>query len=124
MEAASFPLALERMTVDDVAAVARDLDSMIGSVADEIATTRAVIQVEENLRRRRCRREAAVASQRAVRAVLAAAARDGFDTSDPDIVRVARAAGQYARALLVAGDVPRAVNRLATGFRHLDLQPI
>lgn len=102
MDHVVFVGALERLSVDDIRALARDLGSLTASPADDVAFTRATIRIERAVRRGHRREEAHVAGLAASHAVVEAAERHGVALPDPDVTRVARAAAQIARGLVVA----------------------
>jgi hypothetical protein len=119
VELPSFVASLGALDLAEIRAIAADLDQLVATVADEIDTTRAIIAVEQAVRAARCSQAAAVAGQQASRTVLRAAELDGARASDPDVVRVARAAGQIARGIVAGPSARLPVRHLALGFRRL-----
>ena len=71
------------------------------STADEIANTRAMLMIEQTLRRTRRLHDAAMASLAAATKVQQVAERAHVDLPDDDVTRVARAAAQIARGMVV-----------------------
>lgn len=102
MDHVVFVRALERLSVDDIRALARDLGTSTASPADDVALARATLHIEHAVRRRHRKAEAGTAGHAASRAVVAVAEREGVALPDPDVTRVARAAAQIARGLVVA----------------------
>jgi hypothetical protein len=116
MELAGFTRALDDLTPADVRTIACVLDASVLTATDEITATRAILAVEEAVRSTRRRQPAAVAGHTASGAVVHAAERAGMEPSDPEVTRVARAAGQMARALVVQDVVPDATRLLFAAF--------
>lgn len=100
-----FLTGLTRLTADDVIAVAHAIDAAHATVADEVEAWEDMMCVDDVLRRSGRSRVAARAAHDAVQAVrLAAANAAGSVVLDESVVvRVAREAALFARAL-VAGD--------------------
>lgn len=122
MDLRGFVAALEALTLDDIRALAIDLDGMVTNAAEEIDVTRAYLSIEAALRRSRKLREAAQAGHRASAAVTAAADRGGARLPDAGVTRVARAAGTIARGLVAVRHQPSAVPALeflVSGFRNV-----
>ncbi len=115
---ATFVDALERLTLDDIRALAIDLDGMVATPAEEIAVTRAFLAIEAVLRRSHRLREAAHVGHRASVAVTTAAARDAAELPDAAVTRVARAAATIARGIVAGGAAADEVAFLLIGFRH------
>lgn len=101
MELSEFTRALEGMSAGDIHAVAAGLEAFTQSANDEVATWQAILCVDRALRRARRTREAACAAQRAARAVQCAATHAAMALPDDDVTRVARAASDVARGLLI-----------------------
>ena len=93
------------LTVDDIRKISFDLSSAVSSTADEIATTRAVLMIEQTLRRTHRLHNAATAALAVATAVQDVAHKERVALPDPDVTRVARAAAQLARGM-VALDNP------------------
>jgi hypothetical protein len=100
-----FGQALTDLSLDDVRSIAFDLHAACASTADEIANTRAMLMIEQTLRRTRRLHDAAMASLAAATKVQQVAERAHVDLPDDDVTRVARAAAQIARGMVV-GDHP------------------
>lgn len=84
---------------------AAELTSLAARVAaigldDDVAWWRATLAVDGSLRRAHRSTRSAAAASAAVRAVVAAAHRAGLDAAAPDVARLAKAAGDTARALV------------------------
>jgi hypothetical protein len=103
MECAEFEAALAALGIDEIRAIAAALDASGASAAEEIAAMRATLAVEHALRRTNRQTQAALAARQMGAAVQAAARRDRVKLPDDAVTRVARAAGQVARAL-IAGE--------------------
>jgi hypothetical protein len=103
MECAEFEAALAALGIDEIRAIAAALDASEATAAEEIAAMRATLAVEHALRRTNRQTQAALAARAMGAAVQAAARRDRIKLPDDAVTRVARAAGQVARAL-VAGE--------------------
>jgi hypothetical protein len=119
MDVVVFGRALSGLTVDDIRSIAQDLTA--ASPADEVAFTRAVLFIEQTLRRTHRLPNAATAALAAAAAVQNVALRGRVSLPDKDVTRVARAAAQLARGL-VLGDTPgveHAVRCLARGWHRL-----
>ena len=100
-----FGQALTDLSFDDVRSIAFDLHAACASAADEVANTRAMLMIEQTLRRTRRLHDAALASLAAATKVQQIAERAHVDLPDDDVTRVARAAAQLARGMVV-GDHP------------------
>jgi hypothetical protein len=94
---------LRGLTTEQLAIIARVSEDARSTVAGELEWWRATATVSRDLRRRRCSRRAAMASLRATDAVRAAPA--ATHAAHGDVVHVARAAGEVARALVAFGPV-------------------
>jgi len=121
MDVVTFGRALGELTVDDIRSIARDLVAASVSPADQVAVTRSVLVIEHALRRTNRRPNAATAALTAAAVVQEVAQRAHVTLPDKDVTRVARAAAQLARGLVVEDDplVERAVRCLATGWHRL-----
>jgi hypothetical protein len=117
-----FGRAVSDLTVDDIRKISFDLSSAVSSTADEIATTRAVLMIEQTLRRTRRLHNAATAALAVATAVQDVAHRERVALPDPDVTRVARAAAQLARGM-VALDNPGIDEALRCLTRGWDLLP-
>ena len=106
MDVVAFGRALSELTVDDIRWIAQDLAAASMSPADEVAVTRSVLVIEHALRRTHRLPNAATAGLAAATAVQDVAERARVALPDRDVTRVARAAAQLARGL-VLGDSPR-----------------
>jgi hypothetical protein len=116
-----FGSALTGLTVDDVRSIASDLHEVRASTADEIASTRAVLIIEQTLRRTHHMHDAALAALAAATKVQEIAQREQIDLPDSEVTCVARAAAQLARGLVVADHpgVDDALHVLGQGWRRL-----
>jgi hypothetical protein len=119
MELSEFLAGLSSLRLAQIRAIASDLDRLVDSVADEIDTMHAILALEQVVRRCRCTRVAAIAGHQASLVVVRAAERAGAEPADPDVIQVARAAGQVARGLVAGVDAEPHVRHLASGFRSL-----
>ena len=116
-----FGQALTDLSFDDVRSIAFDLHAACASTADEVANTRAMLMIEQTLRRTRRLHDAALASLAAATKVQQVAERAHVDLPDDDVTRVARAAAQLARGMVV-GDHPGihdALHVLGNGWLRL-----
>jgi hypothetical protein len=118
VELAGFLHALEALTIDDIRALAVDLDCMVATPAEEIEVMRAFLAIEAALRRAHRMREAAHVAHRASAAVTNAATRERAVLPDPAVTRVARAAATIARGIVAGEPAVAAVAFLLLGFRH------
>jgi hypothetical protein len=103
MQLESFIEALERLTAQQLGAVADQLDAAYASAAGEVAWWQATVDIERSVRRQHCGRHAMLAAHRASLAVLAAARSAAMELPDGRVTLVARAAADVARGL-VAGE--------------------
>lgn len=104
MELAGFLAALDRLTADDLALVAKSLDNE--SMADEVDWWRATIALDRALRHARATRAAGLAAAQAAAIVQARAAAAGIG---PDSVApVVRSAADVARGC-AAGPAARPI---------------
>src|SRR2546430_4878951 len=85
-----FGQALTELSFDDVRSVACDLHAACASTADEVANTRAMLTIEQTLRRTRRLHDAALASLAAATKVQEVAVMAHVDLPDDDVTRVAR----------------------------------
>ncbi|HET9730833.1 MAG TPA: hypothetical protein VFR41_15485 [Acidimicrobiia bacterium] len=121
VDVVEFGRALAGMTVTDIRAISTDLVGASASTADEVASTRSVLIIEQTLRRTHRLHNAAAAALAAATTVQDIAHRGHVALPDADVTRVARAAAQLARGL-VAGDAPgmdEALRCLAKGWTRL-----
>ena len=109
MDVVDFGRALNGLTVDDIRSIAQDLVAASVSTADEVAVTRSVLVIEQTLRRTHRLSSATTAALAAATTVQDVAHRARLSLPDRDVTRVARAAAQLARGLVV-GDSPRVEN--------------
>jgi hypothetical protein len=110
MAIAEFNEALRRLTLDEVHAIARSLESE--TAGDEVDAWRATIAIDRALRHTHRTREAARAARDAAQAVQCTAAAQGVELPDEDVTHVARAAAEVARGLVAADGVESEVGRL------------
>jgi hypothetical protein len=116
-----FGRALAELSVDDVRAIAFDLQAARASTADEVAGTRAMLFIEQTLRRTHRLHDAASAALDVATNVQQVAERGHLALPDDDVTRVARAAAQIARGMIV-GDYPGiddALQALGKGWHRL-----
>jgi hypothetical protein len=116
-----FGQALAELSVDDLRSIAHDLHAARASTADEVANTRAMLTIEQTLRRARRLHDAAAAALAAATKVQAVAQRAQVDLPDDDVTCVARAAALLARGMVV-GDHPGiddALHALGRGWQRL-----
>jgi hypothetical protein len=106
MDSSTFTRDLQAMSPNDIVAVAAGLDAWQRTVHDEVAAWHATMLVDQALRRLYCARAGAAAAQRAQRAVQCAAAHAAIALPDDTVTRVARAAADVARAMLVERELP------------------
>ena len=99
-----FGQALTKLSFDDVRSIATDLHAARISTADEIASTRAMLIIEQTLRSTHRLHDAATAALAAATKVQAVAQEAQVDLPDDDVTCVARAAAQLARGMVV-GDI-------------------
>jgi hypothetical protein len=117
----TFGHALGELGIEDIRGIASDLVAANASTADEIASTRAVLVIEQSLRRAHRLPNAAAAALAAATTVQEVALKAHVDLPDPEVTRVARAAAQLARGL-VANDGPGvddALRCLVRGWQRL-----
>jgi len=117
----TFGQALTELSVDDVRGIAEDLHAACVSTADEIALTRAMLIIEQTLRRAHKLHDAASASLAAATKVQAVAQHENVELPDDDVTCVARAAAQLARGMIIA-DLPGvddALHVLGKGWHRL-----
>jgi hypothetical protein len=116
-----FGTALTKLSFDDVRSIAEDLHAARESTADEIANTRAMLIIEQTLRRTHRLHDAASAALDAATKVQAIAQHAQIDLPDDDVTCVARAAAQLARGMVV-GEYPGvedALHVLGRGWHRL-----
>jgi hypothetical protein len=121
VDVVEFGRALAALSVDEIRLIAADLATAGSSTADEIAHTRAVLVIEQTLRRTHRLHNAAAAALIAATTVQEVAQHGDVTLPDDDVTRVARAAAQLARGL-VAGDSPvvdDALRSLGKGWQRL-----
>ena len=121
MDVEVFGQALTELNLDDIRSIAFDLHEARTSTADEVANTRAMLIVEQTLRRTHRLHDAAVAALEAATKVQQVAQRANLDLPDSDVTCVARAAAQLARGMVV-GDHPGvddALHTLGRGWHKL-----
>jgi hypothetical protein len=118
----AFGRALSELSVEDIRIIAHDLAAACDSTADEIATTRSVLVIEQTLRRQHRLHNAAVAALTAATTVQDVAERARVELPDDDVTRVARAAAQFARGLVAADTavVDDALHVLGKGWARLE----
>ena len=122
VDVVAFGRAVSDLTVDDIRKISFDLSSAVSSTADEIAMTRAVLMIEQTLRRTHRLHNAATAALAVATAVQDVAHRARVPLPDHDVTRVARAAAQLARGM-VALDNPGIDEALRCLSRGWDLLP-
>jgi thioesterase domain-containing protein len=110
---------LTSLTLDDIRALAIDLDAMVATPAEEIDITKAFLHIEASLRRVHRLRDAGHAARRASQAVVTAAERAGAQLPDAGVTRVARWAATVARGIVADVEAADAVALLSHGFDHV-----
>jgi hypothetical protein len=121
VDIAVFGQALVELSVDDLRSIALDLHAARASTADEVEGTRAMLMIEQTLRRAHRLHDAAAAGLAAATKVQAVAQKAELDLPDDDITCVARAAALLARGMIV-GDHPGiedALHVLGRGWQRL-----
>jgi hypothetical protein len=116
-----FGQALTELTLGEIRAIALDLHEVCVSTADEVANTRSMLMIEQTLRRKHRLHDAALAALSAATTVQEVALQAEVELPDKDVTRVARAAAQLARGLVV-GDHPGidlALHTLGRGWHRL-----
>jgi biotin synthase-related radical SAM superfamily protein len=113
--------ALTQLSFDDVRSIAVDLRAECTTAADEIAHTRAVLMIEQSLRRAHRLHDGATVALECATNVQAVAQRAGVELPDDDVTFVARAAAQLARGLLIRNvpGVSEALHELGRGWHRL-----
>jgi len=102
MDMGGFTESLQDLSAEDIRRCAARLQRDEQCVADQVTQWRAELAIDRLIRRHCTRAEAqraAAAAQRTARLVVDVARRRGMALPDGDVSRVARAAGQIARAL-------------------------
>ena len=102
--------ALRALSGDDIRAVASSLEH--DTAGDEVDRWQATIAIDRALRHTHRSRMAAHAAWDAAQAVQAAGERAGIRLPDADVTRVARAAAEVARGLVVDDEVAPELSRL------------
>jgi hypothetical protein len=114
-----FARALGDLTAEDIRQISADLVDLVGSPADEVVATKAVLAIEQSLHRLHRSSQGGLASHVVAQSVLAAATRSGIELPDDDVTRVARSAAMIARALIAGFVVEDAVQFLTGGWRRI-----
>ena len=115
----SFSRELRNLTVTGLRAIAADLVAHTSSPAADVAVTKATLAIEHSIRRHHRQSEAGLAAYAVAHTVIEVAEREGLDLPDADVTRVARAAAQVARGLVVGEGVADAVGVLIAPWRRL-----
>jgi hypothetical protein len=102
MEITDFTRALSRLSGEELRAVAASIEAHHRSAGDEVDAWRAVLHIDQVLRKTGKSRQAALAAHSATQAVLAAA-RSIDAVPDADATKLARSAAMVARGM-VAGE--------------------
>ncbi len=121
MDVEIFGQGLTQLTIDDVRSIAHDLHAALSSPADAVANTRAVLIIEQTLRRSHRLHDGAAAALAAATKVQSIAMQADVDLPNDDVTCVARAAAQLARGMVV-GDHPSvddALHVLGRGWHRL-----
>jgi len=116
-----FGQALAGLGLDDVRSIAFDLHAARGSTADEVAHTRAMLMIEQTLRRTHRLHDAASAALAAATKIQEVAQHARVALPNDDVTYVARAAALLARGMVV-GDHPGiddALHVLGRGWQRL-----
>jgi hypothetical protein len=116
-QAFAFAHRVLRLTADDLRSL-----STLTPVGDDVAWWDAVGAIERRLRAAHLLREAAVAGRVATQAVFTVANRTGVDV-DRDVVAVAHAAGDAARAVVAGGAAAADAQLLLAPWAALGLLP-
>ena len=119
MQSVQFEIALDGLTMADIKSIATQLDTADTTAADEIAATRATLAIEHALRRTRRQVEAALAARTVGAAVQDVARRERVRLPDDAVTKVARAAGQYARALVAGDEVTDEAAAMGRRWQHI-----
>ena len=119
MQFVEFEHALGNLTMADVRSIAAQLELAFATPAEEIAETRTTLAIEHALRRSHRQVEAALAARNIGSVVQDVARRERVKLPDDAVTRVARAAGQYARALVAGDEVADEKVALGRRWRHL-----
>ena len=109
MDVADFSETLRRLSAEDIRRCAGRLHRDEQCVAEQVSWWRAELCVDRLIQRHCSRSEAqraSAAAQRAARLVVDVARLEGIPLPDGDVSRVARTAGQVARALSVGASHP------------------
>ena len=117
-QASAFARTLVGMSADEIRRLAR-----LVRASDDVGWWEAVVAVDRQLRRAHLLRRAALAGRAATQAVLIGAGRNGMDT-DPDVIAVARAADDAARALMAGGGALAEAMPLLAGWAEVGLLPV
>ena len=119
MQSVQFEIALDGLTMADIKSIATQLDPADTTAADEIAATGATLASEHALRRTRRQVEAALAARTVGAAVQDVARRERVRLPDDAVTKVARAAGQYARALVAGDEVTDEAAAMGSRWQHM-----
>ncbi len=103
MEHSEFIGRLTRLSAGEIAALAARVCARHDNVDDDVAWWNATVAVDRSLRQHGASSRSALVAGAAEHAVVEAARRAKLDPSAPEVVAVARAAADLARAL-VAGE--------------------
>jgi biotin synthase-related radical SAM superfamily protein len=116
-----FGRALTELSFDDVRSIAADLRAACTSTADEIAHTRAMLMIEQSLRRAHRLHDAATVALECATNVQSVAERAGVELPNDDVTLVARAAAQLSRGLLIRHmtGMSEALQELGRGWHRL-----
>ena len=126
MDVASFTESLRRLSADDIRRCAAGLLPEEQCVAEQVTQWRAELAIDRLIRRHCTRAEAqraTAAAQRTARLVVEVARRRGMALPDGDVSRVARTAGDIARALslgaLAGPFLPALLTRFQAGLDNV-----
>ena len=121
MDVDIFGRALTELSFDDVRSIAADLRAASTSTADEIAHTRAMLMIEQSLRRAHRLHDAATVALECATNVQSVAERAGVELPNDDVTLVARAAAQLARGLVIRHmtGMSEALQELGRGWHRL-----
>jgi hypothetical protein len=116
-----FGRALTQLSFDDVRLIAVDLREACTSTADEVGHTRAMLIIEQSLRRAHRLHDAATAALGCATSVQRVAERAGVELPDNDVTLVARAAAQLARGMVIrhVPGMTEALHELGRGWHRL-----
>src|SRR6202008_4837882 len=111
--------ALGNLKMADIKSIAAALELAYATPAEEIAAPPTPLAIDHALRRSHRQVEAALAARNIGAVVQDVARRERVKLPDDAVTRVARAAGQYARALVAGDEVAHETGALGRRWQHL-----